>query len=699
MYGDWSIKPEEQASFEKEIKPEAIIPFKQLGQTVPEQDPRTGANILQNVSSAIRAGAGTIQLVMTVNPQAPMGGRPKGYGKEVRQALKEMLQASKVTLEGLELPTQISNVTGLQEGGFDEHHRSETLKEVHDSMRFLADVARGGGVDIFSQEFPRALATAKWNENKNPALNGAFKSSDRETEDAPLYLIDDRTGKVIQGVRRGDAVPSPEFLTAKKDEIKILPDGSKVKLEKNKTFVDYQGNPVSPENRVPVFDEKTGTFKVVDKKWDYYVEEAKRLTSQEQEEFKTKGKKFTERDIVTPEEALWRQKIASEGGVAKAWAMQYAKKMPAYIESLKRLQNLEPNLKSQEENATPEQLIALRQKAFTAISPGTDDEDLKELALASRNKKPSEIVQERLLRLNREIEEVQNMSVSQQLKERESEAHKEHVISIDKYAKEKAFDSYAKLGMTAFEETMKNPNITGKDGKMLEGARPLFVGPENGWPTSFGGHPDEFIEIIQKSREKMQEELINKKGFDSEQAKKTAETHIKGLFDTGHLGMFFQYFHPKDDKGNEITHYDQRLELFNKWYLEQVEKMAKAKVIGSVQAVDSMGGAHAHLPAGQGILPVVEAVKILKKKGEFNGFVISEGHEEEGYGPGRILSKTWEAFGGPITGSYTMPLQAGPMSWRNVQQGYFGRSYPPDMMFGGYAPSNEFRLWSEVPME
>ncbi|MDO8661126.1 MAG: hypothetical protein Q7K43_04505, partial [Candidatus Woesearchaeota archaeon] len=668
MYGDWSIKPEEQASFEKEIKPEIIIPFKQLGQTVPEQDPRTGANILQNVSSAIRGGAGTIQLAMTVNPQAAMGGRPKGYGKEVRQALREMLQASKVTLEGLELPTQISNVTGLQEGGFDEHHRSETLKEVHDSMRFLADVARGGGVDIFSQEFPRALATAKWNENKNPSLNGAFKSSETETEDAPLYLVDDRTGKVVQGIRRGDAVPSPEYLTAKRDELKIMPDGSRIKLEKNKTYVDYQGNPVSQENRVPAFDQETGTFKVVDKKWDYYVEEAKKLTAQERTEFVAKGKKFTERDIVTPEEALWRQKIASEGGVAKAWAMSYAKKMPEFIEKQKELNKLQQEFAVQEKNADNATLNQLRREAIEKLTGRLPDPDDP-----LPNKAPSQLFEEPLLGIRREIEEVQNMSVSQQLKERESEAHKEHVISIDKYAKEKAFDSYAKLGMTAFEETMKNPNITGKDGKMLEGARPLFVGPENGWPTTFGGHPDEFIEIITKSREKMQEELINKKGFAPEQAKETAETHIKGLFDTGHLGMFFQYFHPKDDKGNEISHYDKRLELFNKWYLEQVEKMAKAKVIGSVQAVDSMGGAHAHLPAGQGIFPVVEAVKILKKKGDFNGFVISEGHEEEGYGPGRILSKTWEAFGGPITGSYTMPLQSGPRTWGQMQQGYFGR--------------------------
>ncbi len=678
---EWQPKAEEQASFEKPIHADPIIPLKKLGQTVPETDPRTGANILQNVASAIRAGAGTIQLAMTVNPQAAMGGRPKGYGKEVRTALREMLQSSKVTLEGLELPTAVSNVTGLQEGGFDEQRRKETLDEVHDSMRFIAEVARGGGVDIFSQEFPRPLAVAKWNQN-DKMFPGAFKLSNTEEDDAPLYLVDKRTGKVIHNVRRGHVAYAPKYL-----------------MNEKKEFIDRAGNAVTDlSKRVPVFNEKTGKFDIDAQRWPQFVEEAERLNKQKKAEFVAQGKKFGEQEMITPEEAFFRQTVASEEGVAKAWALQYAKKMPEHLRSLERLQSIEPSMKAQEKNANQEQLMQLRAQALAAVTPGIDPEQLQELAAATRNRKPSEIIAESMSRAQREIEEAQNMSVSQQMKEQESENLKENIVSIDKYAKQKAWESYAELGMIAFEETKKNPNIVDNKGNFLPGAKPLFVGPENGWPTAYGGHPDEFIELIKKSREKMAEQL-QARGVEKEQAKKASQEHIKGLFDTGHLGQWFSYFHPKDNAGKEITSYDERLKLFNGWYLEQVKKMAKENIIGSVQAVDSAGGAHAHLPAGQGIFPVVKAVEILKKEGNFNGFVISEGHEEEGYSPGRILTKTWEAFGGAITGNYTMPMQSGPRTWGSASQAYFGRSYPPDMMFGGYAPSNEFRLWSEVPME
>ena len=56
-----------------------LIPLNELGETVVEKDPRTGANILQNVTAAIRAGAGNIQLTMSTPPDQAIGGRSKAY--------------------------------------------------------------------------------------------------------------------------------------------------------------------------------------------------------------------------------------------------------------------------------------------------------------------------------------------------------------------------------------------------------------------------------------------------------------------------------------------------------------------------------------------------------------------------------------------------------------------------------------------
>ena len=59
---------------------------------------------------------------------------------------------------------------------------------------------------------------------------------------------------------------------------------------------------------------------------------------------------------------------------------------------------------------------------------------------------------------------------------------------------------------------------------------------------------------------------------------------------------------------------EKRLKKFNKWFMDQVDNMGKAGVVGSIQAVDSASGAHGHLPPGQGILPVKDAVIRLREK-------------------------------------------------------------------------------------
>jgi hypothetical protein len=235
----------------------------------------------------------------------------------------------------------------------------------------------------------------------------------------------------------------------------------------------------------------------------------------------------------------------------------------------------------------------------------------------------------------------------------------------------------------------------------------LYVGPEIGWPQFYGSHPREFVDMIRGSREVMVKMLTNDKDYKGKyeefglssplsrsEAEEEAKRHIKGMLDTSHMGMWLQSFHPE-------MPWDKRVKEFTKWYKEQIEWLAdvnkKEQVIGGIQAVDSAGAAHGHLPPGQGILPVKDAVEILKQKGGFTGYLTSEGHEEEKFGEGRILLKTWQHFNAPITTGYGpgVPVQR----WGNIQHAYFGRTYSPMFMFGSYAPSNEFKLWSEVPLE
>ena len=109
-----------------------------------------------------------------------------------------------------------------------------------------------------------------------------------------------------------------------------------------------------------------------------------------------------------------------------------------------------------------------------------------------------------------------------------------------------------------------------------------------------------------------------------------------------------------------------------------------------------MGAGHHHLPAGQGMLPVKDAIEYLKKMG-YTGTIITEGHEENArFGADRQFTQMWRHFGSPVYSSFFAP--SGP-AWPQVHHAYFGYTQPPMFIYGAYSPSNEWKLWSEVPME
>ena len=189
------------------------------------------------------------------------------------------------------------------------------------------------------------------------------------------------------------------------------------------------------------------------------------------------------------------------------------------------------------------------------------------------------------------------------------------------------------------------------------------------------------------------------RGMSKKEAEEYAKQHIKATFDTQHLGMWWKHFQPKE--GETV---DQRKKRFDKWFMEQAKKLADSDVVGNVHLVDGMGGGHHHLPAGQGDLPVIDAMKALLKKG-YDGNITSEGHGEGQLGDARQMTKVWEALGNRIHSGYM--AGGGPgfehlgasARWSDVSQSYFGQNQPPYFVFGNYSPSNDWSLWSQVPME
>jgi sugar phosphate isomerase/epimerase len=613
---------------------EPIFPIAQLGQTVPEHDPSgRHKNILQNVQAAIRGGTGNLQIVFQTPIESAIGGRPKAYGTEVREAIKEVAMANEVLITGMEMPTSLTNMSGWdpQRGLVDEAKRQRDLDEVKEMIRFAAEVGRGGGVDIVSWEYNRPAFRQKWFEEDKTAQKAFKQLKEQEKKFEEVRFVDERSGAIVP-------IPIREGIFIFKDP---------------KNFRDLSPFAEKKEERTP-------------KQWQYddferYAEHLRKNPRADHPEDK-------EADAHT---LIKQHFIESQQKIAEAEAGYYHQRLMQTKNEIKGVDR--------------------------ALTQGIDPESGNQLTAEQRAQ---------LERTKQSLQDIQKRELAGiEAQERVAAEHRErmlHWVPMEEYTLKRSAQSYAEAGLSAMkmQDTMGPKKII-KD---------LYVGPEIGWPQYYGSHPEEFVQVILNAREHMVDVLTNKDrsnqfkdfGFKNplsrSQAEEEARKHIKGTFDTGHMGMWLQNFHPD-------MPWEQRKKEFTKWYKEKMEWLAdqnkKHDIIGAIQAVDSAGAAHGHLPAGQGILPVKEALEILKTKGGFSGYIASEGHEEERFGEGRITLKTWQEFNAPISGGGYSGAGAGmaPRRWNEVRHGYFGRTYSPNFMFGAYAPSNEFKLWSEVPLE
>jgi hypothetical protein len=253
---------------------------------------------------------------------------------------------------------------------------------------------------------------------------------------------------------------------------------------------------------------------------------------------------------------------------------------------------------------------------------------------------------------------------------------------------------------------------------------------ENIFPERFGGHPQEFKWLIKEARNKMVEMLTTpeielgmsykgkealkktnmegelelqkqanpwfQRGMSKVQAEKVAATHIKGTLDTGHMNLWRKYFQPKMGASAEQNEVE-----FKKWYLKNVEDLAKEGLIGNVHLTDDYGYQDDHLAPGQGNTPVKEVVSILQKNGYKGALTVEPGADAStDLSDVHGLMKTWRHFGSSIYGAGGSPAGGGgKQTWGQVQYSYFGQNQPPYFVFGSYSPSNDWTLWSQTPME
>jgi len=692
----------------------------------------------QNVSgvySKIRMGAGNIELGF---PGAFSGQRnaqtPGMYGADQRQALREMAEINdvKFTVHGA---YNVMGMTGQdQQGNIALTSGERSQNEILRAIEFAADVAGGGSVVVHSGEFERPIThlyldghmlddNGKEKRNYAKDENGRLMFKKRLTEpwDFAFQVFDPRTGQVHDAVAKGDRfVAQPVWLRSKKSQPYKDAHGKTVNPG---DYIDEEGNLIEDPfgikfeysndknrkfegGRVPELDPKTGRYKVKYFHFDDFERESLEYNKYFE---KVMGRKPEYYEKLSGQEMFLRGQMTTQAMNARGWSMYYGQDIEQNIEALKRLRRIRKQYEKLDANTPPEEkwkILKQDQKLFH-ITGGI---------IPPENKDPLEYIDEQIKHVQKGIEFAKGSSSSQE-EQAWDILHTMHGLRSGEKVFNRHFRRlYAELGIEAMKKT-KDPN------------NPIVLTVENIFPERYGGHPEELKFMIKQIREKMVEYLTEPKhifaeakdtmkredetiqdwgertvkqeqpyyipGMTKEEAAKLAEKHIKITLDTGHLNLWKKFWQDDPKKTREEND-----AMFKKWYLEQVESLAKDGLIGNVHLTDNYGYQDDHIAPGQGNVPIREVIQILKKYGYDDAWTVEPGADAStDLSDFHGLMKTWNYFGSPIFDVSGMGGGITPQRWGEVQYSYFGQTRPPYYVFGPYAPSNEWTMWSATPME
>ena len=699
-------------------QPEVNLGVQDIGMSVPMGI--SAANVA-GIYSKIRMGAGKLEIQF---PGYRMGNRnaqtPEMYGEDQRQALREMQLANEVRFN-THASFGLMGMMGRDErGNFSTSGAYQDLFELKRAIDFQADMG-GGSVVMHSGEFERPM-TDMHLDDETHQLNLARDASGRllirqahtQEFDAKFDLLDNRTSQKMETVQKDRLVSYPDWRRTNKDYQGLDVNGNPTLIRKG-DYIDYQNrkvlNPYDPlRGRVPEYDKDTGRFSVKLKHFDYFKKEAQ----DRNEWFKqTYGREPNYFEKVYPEEMFLRATLEMQEGHSRGWALQYGLETQNWIDALNKIDEAEKYYKSLDEKIpSEERWKIMRQEAgigprFGAVAN----------LIPPETKHPLQMLQEARNEAKKSLEFARQASAAQEQQAIDTSETKVHLITPMKRLEERGTRMYAEAGIHALRKT-KEPN------------NPVVVAIENLFPERFGGHLEELKWVIRKSREQMVELLTEPKirwgisraptemteeklkevltpgakgmlqenpyymGISKEEAEKIAARHIKATLDTGHLNMWKKFW--QDDPKLTREENDTK---FKGWYLTQVESLAKDGMIGNVHLADNFGYQDEHLSPGQGNAPIKEVVSIIKKHGYDRAITVEPGADattdlSDFHG----LMKTWRLFGTSVYGMGMGSPQV-PQRWTDVQYSYFGQNKPPYFIFGPYAPSNDWTLWSTVPME
>ncbi len=617
---------------------------------------------LAALNAKIKSGAGKIEFNFPGKgkgtSQSPT---PESYGKRERRDMKELLEVAGVK-SSIHATFGLTGFSGLGERGFSDQAQEENLKEIKKAIEFAAEATQGGAVVFHTGEYMRPPGEYKdeggfitFPDEEKMKKEGFYAPEHRNRMH---YIVDARTGQIaVNPINESQKFYEPRFRNAKDAGVVGKFDEKIGRKLTEYDLVDIHGNYIDPLNekdmfnRVPEFESEGTEFKTKSYDW----EELQKRTEQYNKDHGTN---------LTP--ALFKAKIdmIDRGLSARANSIYHGQRYEDYRKSEKKL------------------LESL--KMYEELENNMDEKDLFKIMMQDRNlgidpqlvrteyKRPTELIKKELKQIRDNIDHIHQSSASADAQAREAFETARKLDTMENLGKQRSAEGIARMGMHAWQQTKRwNPE------------KPVYVAPENLWVGQYGSHPKEIIDLTLKSREEMVKRLKNQ-GINEKEAEKIAKDHIKSTMDIGHLNMWKQYY-KKDDPNISPQ---QRDKEFKKWVLKWTDEMIKKGVVGHIHVSDNFGYDDEHLTPGEGNAPIKEFLESMEKKG-YKDIIIEPG----AFNPDTILHDSWAYLDSPIYGARPTP------GFRSVHQQHFGRNAPPFYVVGGYAPTNEWRLWSEVPLE
>ncbi len=652
------------------------------------------------ILAKIRTGAKTLELGLGNRPggKGGQGGHSAGmYGLKQRQALREAAKANRVDFT-THTSVGVSGLSGQGQQGFSRESKEMSVQEIKRALEFAADVGQGGPVVVHTGEYQRPMKSARWNQDEK--WKDKFEWYENEDERGSYQVVDTRTGQVITEARKGRTISRPVWKKFEQGDKFWDKEGGRSYTDKHGEvvregdYIDYWGNKVDRATRVPIWDNEKQSFKIEQLTWDKLGEEAEQLTSEARKFWrehrndtngswdKSMWRRFkdvkSEEDIeVFEEEAHVISSLETNAANSRAWASTYMQDFEENIEMLDKLKKAKEIYKKIEESTDEEEKWRLRKsQQISEFVPPTE-------------KYPSELLDTQINRVQSRIKQARDSASGQMSQAQDQMETLKHIQSAQTYALKEAHDSYARGGIYAYEKSRELE----RKGQLKKN---LNLAMENLFPEAYGAHPDEIIDLVQKSRERMVD-LMVQKGHNLKDAQTASKQSLSMTFDTGHMNMWRKYW-----KGDPTQNPEQNDKDFNKWALEMTGKMVKAGVIGHVHLDDNYGYQDEHLAPGEGNTPIKEMVKILKENGYKGELIVEPGADfTTDNGGFESVMKTWSHFGTPIKGtgtSFSRATSTG-KSWGSIQYGHFGQNQPAYFTFGAYSPSEDWTLWTGVPLE